>query len=204
MKMTFAILNRFCLACFLSIHLIFSAEGNIHVFQKPRFVGMRTGRTVRIYCVPSNPSLPAHVEWFKDQNYKDQLKNSQRIKIKEKSDTTNSSIIISKVETEDSGTYFCKLNGTLGPGTELQVSSRCQFVDAFCLLSSPVYMYFSLCFFSRIRWPPGYLEEIESQGCFHFPSGFTVDFVHRCSSGSVLQTGKGHNISTDWCVHFSM
>lgn len=200
MKMTFAILNRFCLACFLSIHLFFSAEGNIHVFQKPRFVGLRTGRTVRIYCVPSNPSLPAHVEWFKGQAKKLQLNNSKRINIKEKSDKINASIIISKLETEDSGTYFCRLNNTFGPGTELQVFSRCQFVDAFCFLC----LYFSLCLFSRIRWPPDYLEQIESQGCFHFPSGFTVDFVHRRSSGSVLQNGKGHNISTDWSVHFFM
>ncbi len=133
--MIFTILNRFCLACFLSIHLFFSAGVNIHVFQKPRFVGMRTGRTVRIYCVPSTPSLPAHVEWFKGQAKNHQLKNSQRIKIKEKSDTINASIIISNVETEDSGTYFCKLNNTFGPGTELQVLSRCQFVDVFaCFL----------------------------------------------------------------------
>ncbi len=137
-KMIFTILNRFCLACFLSIHLFFSAGVNIHVFQKPRFVGMRTGRTVRIYCVPSTPSLPAHVEWFKVQaknSQKHQLKNSQRIKIKEKSDTINASIIISNVEIEDSGTYFCKLNSTFGPGTELQVLSRCQVVDVFaCFL----------------------------------------------------------------------
>uniref|UniRef100_A0A671RAC6 Protein sidekick-like n=1 Tax=Sinocyclocheilus anshuiensis TaxID=1608454 RepID=A0A671RAC6_9TELE len=95
---------------------------NIHVFQKPRFVGVKTGRTVIIYCVPSNPSLSAHVEWFKDQAYKDQLKNSQRISIMEKSDKINASIAIKKVETKDSGTYFCKLSSTLGPGTELQVS----------------------------------------------------------------------------------
>uniref|UniRef100_A0A673MCX8 B-cell antigen receptor complex-associated protein beta chain-like n=1 Tax=Sinocyclocheilus rhinocerous TaxID=307959 RepID=A0A673MCX8_9TELE len=95
---------------------------NIHVFQKPRFVGVKTGRTVIIYCVPSNPSLSAHVEWFKGQAYKDQLKNSQRISIMEKSDKINASIAIKKVETKDSGTYFCKLNSMLGPGTELQVS----------------------------------------------------------------------------------
>lgn len=71
--------------------------------------------------MPSTPSLPAHVEWFKGQAKNHQLKNSQRIKIKEKSDTIYASIIISNVEIEDSGTYFCKLNSTFGPGTELQV-----------------------------------------------------------------------------------
>uniref|UniRef100_A0A671KKX1 Ig-like domain-containing protein n=1 Tax=Sinocyclocheilus anshuiensis TaxID=1608454 RepID=A0A671KKX1_9TELE len=116
-------LPSLCLMYFLFIHLIFSAEGNIQLFQKPRFVGVKTGQTVKIYCVPSNLSLPAHVEWFKGQSYKDQLKNSQKITITEKSDKLNASITIKKVEIEDRGTYFCKLNGMLGPGTELQVSS---------------------------------------------------------------------------------
>ncbi|XP_058649174.1 B-cell antigen receptor complex-associated protein beta chain isoform X2 [Onychostoma macrolepis] len=130
-------MHYFLLGSSVMALIYLSAEGNIHVFQKPRFVGVKTGRTVRIYCVPLNPSLPARVEWFKDQT-EVKLKNSQRIYIKEKSDTTNASLLISHVETEDSGTYFCKLNSTFGPGTELQVFSRCQFVYAFCLLSSPV------------------------------------------------------------------
>lgn len=136
MKMTFAILNRLCLACFLSIHLIFSAEGNIHVFQYPRFIAVKTGRSVWINCFLSNKSLPTHVEWFKGQNYKDQLKSSHRIKIMEKSDNRSAFITILETETEDSGTYFCKLNGMPGPGTELLVYSRCQFVNVFHLLSS--------------------------------------------------------------------
>uniref|UniRef100_A0A672RNG6 Ig-like domain-containing protein n=1 Tax=Sinocyclocheilus grahami TaxID=75366 RepID=A0A672RNG6_SINGR len=130
-------LPSLCLMYFLFIRLIFSAEGNIHVFQKPRFVGVKTGQTVKIYCVPSSLSLPAHVEWFKGQSYKDQLKNSQKITITEKSDKLNASITIKKVEIEDRGTYFCKLNGMLGPGTELQVSSKCHFVNVIRLLSSP-------------------------------------------------------------------
>ncbi|TRY55664.1 hypothetical protein DNTS_016512 [Danionella cerebrum] len=99
-----------------------SAEGNLHVFQKPRFVGVKTGRTVLIYCVPSDPSLPTHVEWFKDRAHRERLKSNNRITIKERSSYTNASVTIKKVEIEDSGVYFCKLNGTLGPGTELQVS----------------------------------------------------------------------------------
>lgn len=125
LQMAIAILNRFCLIYFLSVHLIISAEeNNIRVFQKPRFLGVKTGRNVMIYCVSSHSSLPAHVVWFKDQADKGTLKNSQRIDIKEKSARTNASIVIKKVEIEDSGIYFCKLNDTLGPGTALQVSSR--------------------------------------------------------------------------------
>ncbi|XP_016096198.1 B-cell antigen receptor complex-associated protein beta chain [Sinocyclocheilus grahami] len=115
-------MHYFLLGSSVMALIYLSAEGNIHVFQKPRFVGVKTGQTVKIYCVPSSLSLPAHVEWFKGQSYKDQLKNSQKITITEKSDKLNASITIKKVEIEDRGTYFCKLNGMLGPGTELQVS----------------------------------------------------------------------------------
>uniref|UniRef100_A0A673G0S5 Ig-like domain-containing protein n=1 Tax=Sinocyclocheilus rhinocerous TaxID=307959 RepID=A0A673G0S5_9TELE len=116
-------MHYFLLGSSVMALIYLSAEGNTHVFQKPRFVGVKTGQTVKIYCVPSNLSLPAHVEWFKGQSYKDQLKNSQKITITEKSDKLNAAITIKKVEIEDRGTYFCKLNGMLGPGTELQVSS---------------------------------------------------------------------------------
>lgn len=204
LKMTFAILNERCLMYFLFIHLIFSAEVNIHVFQKPRFIGVKTGRTVTIYCVTSDPSLTAQVEWYKDPAYKNQLKNGQKIRITEKSDKMNASITVKKVEIEDSGTYFCKLNKTNGPGTELQVSSRYHFVNVIRLLSSLACIHVFLCFFSRIQWPQDYPDEIESQGCFHFPAGYTVDFVCCRSSGSYLQTGKGHSISTSWFVHFPL
>jgi len=124
-QMAIAILNRFCLIYFFSVHLIISAEANnVRVFQKPRFLGVKTGRSVMIYCVSSHSSLPANVVWFKDWVDKVTLENSQRIDIKEKSEKTNASITIKKVEIEDSGVYFCKLNDTLGPGTALQVSSR--------------------------------------------------------------------------------
>ncbi len=133
---------------------------------------MKTGRTVEdILCVVDSV-LPAHVEWFIGRLKTTQLKNSQRIKIKEKSDTINASIIISKVEPEDSGTYFCKLNNTFGPGTELQVFSRCQFVDVFaCFLR--LYTCISLSVSS-----PGYadpqavLSRSRVKDVFHFPQGY--------------------------------
>lgn len=141
LKMTFEILIRFCLVSFLFIHLIFAAGGNVHVFQKPRFIGVKTGRTVIIYCVPSNPnpfngSFP--VEWSKDPTFEKQLQDSHKIKIMKGSNVMNASITLKKVETEDSGTYFCRLKGSNGPGTELQVSSRCQFVNvvSFAFFSS--------------------------------------------------------------------
>ncbi|KAK7123092.1 hypothetical protein R3I94_020014 [Phoxinus phoxinus] len=116
-------MHSFLLGCSVMALICLSAEANnIHVFQKPRYLGVKTGRSVMIYCVSSRSSLPAHVVWFKDQAEKGTLKKSQRIDIKEKSEQTNASIVIKNVEIEDSGIYFCKLNGTLGPGTALQVS----------------------------------------------------------------------------------
>ncbi|XP_042623111.1 B-cell antigen receptor complex-associated protein beta chain [Cyprinus carpio] len=115
-------MHYFLLGSSVMALIYLSAEVNIHVFQKPRFIGVKTGRTVTIYCVTSDPSLTAQVEWYKDPAYKNQLKNGQKIRITEKSDKMNASITVKKVEIEDSGTYFCKLNKTNGPGTELQVS----------------------------------------------------------------------------------
>ncbi|XP_026078923.1 B-cell antigen receptor complex-associated protein beta chain isoform X2 [Carassius auratus] len=115
-------MHYFLLGSSVMALIYLSAEENVHLFQKPRFVGVKTGRTVTIYCVPSNPTLSIHVKWYKGELYKKQLKNSHKIKIIEKSDKVNASITIKKVEIEDSGTYFCQLNRTLGPGTELQVS----------------------------------------------------------------------------------
>lgn len=114
------------------IHLILYvvAEGHIQVFQKPRFIGVKTGRTILIYCVASNPSLPARVEWLKADAYKEHpsaLQSTKEIIIMEKTSTRNASIIIKNVNTNDSGIYYCKLNDTKGPGSELQVSSGCEF-----------------------------------------------------------------------------
>ncbi|XP_051959327.1 B-cell antigen receptor complex-associated protein beta chain [Xyrauchen texanus] len=113
------------LGCCVMAMIYLSAESHIQVFQKPRFFGVKIGRSVTIYCVGSNPSLPAQVEWLKARTYKDKpstCKNNQRINIIDKDPKHNASISISHVEVEDSGVYFCKLNGTQGPGTELQVS----------------------------------------------------------------------------------
>uniref|UniRef100_A0A8C1E0Y2 CD79b molecule, immunoglobulin-associated beta n=1 Tax=Cyprinus carpio carpio TaxID=630221 RepID=A0A8C1E0Y2_CYPCA len=114
-------MHYFLLGSLVMALIYLSAEGNIHVFQYPRFIAVKTGRSVWINCFLSNKSLPTHVEWFKGQNYKDQLKSSHRIKIMEKSDNRSAFITILETETEDSGTYFCKLNGMPGPGTELLV-----------------------------------------------------------------------------------
>nr|XP_009304705.2 B-cell antigen receptor complex-associated protein beta chain [Danio rerio] len=119
----FNIMHHFLLGFSVMALIYLSAEGSIIVFQKPRFIGVKTGRTVIIYCVPSNPTRgPARVQWFKNKNYQSSLTNDQRITINDRNNDKNASITLKKVETEDSGTYVCKLNDTFGPGTELQVS----------------------------------------------------------------------------------
>ncbi|CAM4706922.1 unnamed protein product [Leuciscus chuanchicus] len=122
------IMHSFLLGCSVMALIYLSAEAkHIHVFQKPRFLGVETNKNVMIYCVSSQSSMPAHVVWFfkadkADKADKETLNNNQRISIMEKTEKTNASILIKNVEVEDSGIYFCKLNGTLGPGTALQVS----------------------------------------------------------------------------------
>ncbi|XP_067225628.1 B-cell antigen receptor complex-associated protein beta chain [Chanodichthys erythropterus] len=116
-------MHYFLLGCSVMALIYLSAEErNIHVYQKPRFFGVKTGRSVIIYCVSSQPSLPANVQWFKDQDSNPLKNQNQKIEINERTDKRNASITIRKVEIEDSGNYFCKLNNTHGPGTALQVS----------------------------------------------------------------------------------
>lgn len=105
--------------------MVITAEGHIQVFQKPRFFGVKTGRTVMIYCVASDPSLPARVEWLIAKTYngnQETLESNEKTVIMEKTSTRNASITIKKVDLDDNGVYFCKLNGTQGPGTALRVS----------------------------------------------------------------------------------
>ncbi|KAA0725546.1 hypothetical protein E1301_Tti010292 [Triplophysa tibetana] len=107
---------------YITVYVV--AEGDIQVFQKPRFFGVKTGRTVMIYCVASNPSLSAGVVWLKGGSTiktSEPLKtNPKKIIIMEKTSIRNASITIKKVDINDSGIYFCRLNDTEGPGTELQ------------------------------------------------------------------------------------
>ncbi|XP_030630922.1 B-cell antigen receptor complex-associated protein beta chain [Chanos chanos] len=103
------------------------AKTQLKVFQKPRFYGITTSKNVIISCSVPGTSTSVVVEWFKSPAYKQPMQpvsGSDRIIFVPKSRKSHAAIKIMDTVTEDSGIYICKANGTLGPGTELQVHRR--------------------------------------------------------------------------------
>ncbi|KAK9530076.1 hypothetical protein VZT92_011609 [Zoarces viviparus] len=98
----------------------------VQITQKPRFYGVKTRRNVTIGCLSTQDLLPAKVQWFKADTYDEEVLNRREIEKEKKYIFFNSNpqqrfLFISNVGIEDNGVYFCKLNDTWGPGTELQV-----------------------------------------------------------------------------------
>uniref|UniRef100_UPI003AAAC876 B-cell antigen receptor complex-associated protein beta chain n=1 Tax=Centroberyx gerrardi TaxID=166262 RepID=UPI003AAAC876 len=97
------------------------------VSQKPRFYGVKTNQKVVICCVSSEQNKLIQVEWFKASNYT--VKPEDRIPVQAGGQIDilhlmNNTIIITinKVRMNDSAVYYCRMNDTWGPGTEVQVA----------------------------------------------------------------------------------
>lgn len=99
-----------------------SPTGALQIRQFPRFIGVGTRRQVRIHCSAS----PGLVQWYRlnkyneDRNRAEEVKAGGRISVPK----PGTKLFISALRVEDKGVYFCKVNDTWGPGTELQVSSK--------------------------------------------------------------------------------
>ncbi|XP_062234394.1 uncharacterized protein cd79b [Platichthys flesus] len=96
----------------------------LSITQRPRFYGVQAGRRVVFYCT-SKPPLQATFRWAKADVYdrtKVEVVEGERIRfhVLDKAEK-NSFLNISRVQVEDSGVYFCEMNGTWGPGTQLIV-----------------------------------------------------------------------------------
>ena len=104
---------------------------DLQVSQRPRFYGVKTSRTVVIHCLGTEHGLP--VQWYKASHYnmapaeRGQVLTGRRVSIMGKTPNRPPSIILQNVHIKDSSVYFCKINNTWGPGTELKVFS--EYVD---------------------------------------------------------------------------
>ncbi|XP_069560798.1 B-cell antigen receptor complex-associated protein beta chain [Brachyistius frenatus] len=97
--------------------------------QKPRFIGVKTGRSVAIYCKTSEDQ-ECSVEWYKADKYdvpeadRKRLQPSSKVEFVNKTMLQNAYLYLLKIQPDDSGVYFCKINKSWGPGTKLQAAIR--------------------------------------------------------------------------------
>ncbi|XP_073346159.1 B-cell antigen receptor complex-associated protein beta chain [Pagrus major] len=120
---------RWLLAGYCGLALI-NISVALQISQKPRFYGVMTGRPyVMIFCTSSKQQLAAGVKWYKvnehDEDEEKRIRiNAQRGKFElhDKNLTKDGVLQINDLRATDTGVYFCKMNDTWGPGTEVQVA----------------------------------------------------------------------------------
>ncbi|XP_031171609.1 uncharacterized protein cd79b isoform X1 [Sander lucioperca] len=94
------------------------------ITQKPRFYGVKPKRNVGIYCLFSKKIPQATVQWYKADKYNSQKKKieaGEQFVFHSSNLTQNILLFIHRLQINDAGVYFCKLNNTWGPGTAVQV-----------------------------------------------------------------------------------
>ncbi|KAM4524361.1 B-cell antigen receptor complex-associated protein beta chain [Odontesthes bonariensis] len=106
----------------------------LQISQKPRFYGGRTSQSLSIYCLFSRHDMPSAVHtrnstavWYKADKYdgeKERIHEHEGVLFRKWNVIQNGFIHFTNVQIEDSGVYFCQVNGTYGPGTEVLAVKR--------------------------------------------------------------------------------
>lgn len=107
-----------------------TSAGSQLVSQLPRFLGLRPDRISKIWCGTRGVGK-FNVHWFRLDQFDDppeeleELKENAggRVQISTKNQS-ESILTIVNLQEDDSGVYFCRVNGSWGPGTELRVASK--------------------------------------------------------------------------------
>lgn len=89
-----------------------------------------------LICSASDLDIDKQLTWYKIDTYEeDQVYNSDMDQVnpnsrigEKKYPKMRAQLYISKVEVADSGIYYCKIGDIWGPGTALQVISKCAFM----------------------------------------------------------------------------
>ncbi|KAG8008763.1 B-cell antigen receptor complex-associated protein beta chain [Nibea albiflora] len=123
------LLAGYCALAWINI----SVALQLQVSQAPRFYVRKVKDDVKFKCWISKPlsiRTKSKVEWYKAAEYnaptKVQLltegnKTDLETELCNNNWTQSGILHIKDVQTEDTGMYFCKIDGTWGPGTHLQV-----------------------------------------------------------------------------------
>ena len=113
-----------CMLYYYYVILLYLLPAN-ELFQWPRFVGVKTGSYVTLSCVDkASKKGDKEVSWRKALsagNPDHPLEQSKDVNFGQRTGR----MTLSRMQTEHSGVYFCYINGTKGPGSEVQVHSEC-------------------------------------------------------------------------------
>lgn len=170
-----------------------SSTGALQIRQFPRFIGVGTQSHVRIHC----SSSPGLVQWYKlnkyneDRNTAEEVKERGRFKVP----SPGTKLYISDLHVEDKGVYFCKVNDTWGPGTQLQVSSKGPAQRASSLRSGHVATNVHSSS-PRICQPNERSVQDQHEGRSHHLPGSAAGDEHRRPDATQAQTGedRGHRV----------
>lgn len=165
-----------------------SSTGALQIRQFPRFIGVGTRRQVRIHCSASS----GLVQWYRLNKYDEDRKIAEEVKAGGRIGVSSSGtkLFISALRVEDKGVYFCKVNDTWGPGTELQVSSKGPAQRASSLASGYVTTN-GRSSSARICQPIERSVQDQREGRSHHLPGSAAGCVHRRPDATQAQTGEG-------------
>ncbi|XP_005725910.1 B-cell antigen receptor complex-associated protein beta chain [Pundamilia nyererei] len=113
---------RWMLAGWWGLVLIsLSVAGNktLQIRQKPRFYGVAVKSSVHIYC-SSSRQHNSTVKWFKANKIGDEQTPLSTL-IDDDIRFQMAYLYINNIQMRHSGVYYCKINETQGPGTEVKV-----------------------------------------------------------------------------------
>ncbi|KAF6730041.1 B-cell antigen receptor complex-associated protein beta chain [Oryzias melastigma] len=106
---------------------LISLSAALQISQKPRFYGVKTGSKVKILCEAKKQKGKTDVTWYRSEKYdemnekKTLLNKDDSLKVQSTIKNGISILTIWNATEKDTGVYFCKMNTTLGPGTEVLV-----------------------------------------------------------------------------------
>lgn len=174
----------------------------LEIFQKPRFLGVRANQNrVPLYCMSSNRQLNATVHWYKAATYSSSKKdvvNEGRIEFYTRDLTENAYMQIRNLQVEDSGVYFCRINDTMGPGTQIKVVSKLSETNvsnSSLLKTSQLTQVFSS---HRTHQSWKCSVQVQSEGWSHHPAGPAAGRVHRCYNAAQTKTGEEQEGKNTW------
>ncbi|XP_059180722.1 B-cell antigen receptor complex-associated protein beta chain isoform X2 [Centropristis striata] len=125
---------RWLLAGYCGLTLInISVALNIIINQKPRFLGVNPRyKMMTIQCLQSELTEQYSTQWYKAVGVDGENKTVQgpRFFFQNLKKNKNAALTITDARMEDSGVYFCKVNGTWGPGTAVQIAKAIDVAQA--------------------------------------------------------------------------